>query len=506
MKKLVILFLTLSMMLLPGACSGSQDKTGAKTDTAGTAPAVAVTTTADQTAAEAAADADNGVSVSETASAARTTEPAQESYDGAVVIALGDTITVSGSGASVQGSTVSVTAGGAYIVSGTLANGAIHVDTTARVELILNGADITNASGPAIYVANAKKLTLVLAEGTTNHLTDGASYADPEAKGALFSNDSLEIKGNGALVVTGNYKHGIASDDDVVISGGDITIAAVTDGVHANNNITVEGGSITITDAIDGLESEGDLLVSGGTLTISIDEDGIIGAGPVTIDGGVIDILSAMEGIESKSNIIVNDGQITLSASDDGLNAATDLTINGGTIYADVSRGDALDSNGSLNINGGVTVALGAAAPEGGSDTDQGAFSITGGIMLATGGSNSMPTSDSSTQCSVLLGSAPVDTLVRIELDGSEVITFRVTKDYQSMVLTTPSLQLNQTYTILTGGTVSGETEFHGLITGADYSGGNSEGTFTTSTTVTNAGGTSTTGGGPGGSREVGRP
>ena len=45
----------------------------------------------------------------------------------------------------------------------------------ATVLLVLNGADITNTTGAAIYVANAEKVVITLAEGTQNYVADGAS-------------------------------------------------------------------------------------------------------------------------------------------------------------------------------------------------------------------------------------------------------------------------------------------------------------------------------------------
>ena len=173
--------------------------------------------------------------------------------DEATVITLGEMVKIEGAGAAVSGNIINITAGGNYRLSGTLANGTVQVNTTESVKLTLSGAKITNASGPAIYVANADKVTIVLAEGTTNSLTDGKTYTLGEAKGALFSNDTLKIKGSGALVVTGNAQHGIASDDNIVIEGGNITVSAAVDGLHANNNITVNGGTIKIVKANDGL-------------------------------------------------------------------------------------------------------------------------------------------------------------------------------------------------------------------------------------------------------------
>ena len=163
--------------------------------------------------------------------------------------------------------------------------------------------------------------------------------------------------------------------------------------------------------------------------------------------------------------------------------------------------GDALDSNGTLTINGGVTIALGGNTPEGGSDTDNGAFAITGGTLIATGGSNSSPTANVSTQPSALLGSVAVNSILRIEQEGKEVLTFRVSKAYQNMVFTSPSLVSDKTYTVLTGGSVSGGSEFHGLYTGATYSGGTQSLTFVANSMVISAGGVAGGPGGPGGMR-----
>ena len=41
---------------------------------------------------------------------------------------------------------------------------------------MLNGVDITSATSAPIYVSNAEKTVITLADGTENFVTDGASY------------------------------------------------------------------------------------------------------------------------------------------------------------------------------------------------------------------------------------------------------------------------------------------------------------------------------------------
>jgi hypothetical protein len=415
---------------------------------------------------------------------------------GETVIHLGDPITVDGSGAVVTGSTVTINAGGSYRATGTLADGAIEVNTTGEVTLTLDGANITHSSGPAINVTNAEKLSLVLATGTINTLIDGATYTNTDLKGTLFSNDTLEISGQGALLVTGRYKHGVVSDDDLIINSGNITIVSVvTDGFHANDNITINDGTIQILQTgSDGFESEGTFDVQGGTLTLTVGDDGLIGQNTVTINGGTIQVTSGVEGIESKNNLIVNDGALTIAVSDDGLNAANDITINGGQIYV-TATGDAVDSNGTLNINGGTLVMLGGNAPEGGLDCDQCNIVFNGGTVVATGGANSTP-SNNSGQYVVVLGNTTVGSVIHIARDDgadiehpTDVLTFKISKAYQSMIFTSPTLLGSRTYTLYKDGSVSGGTDFHGLYTGATYSGGSTWTTFTTTSKVTNVGG-----------------
>jgi hypothetical protein len=402
---------------------------------------------------------------------------------------LGDPITVQGPGAVVSGSTVTITAGGTFRAVGTLTDGMIAVQTAAEVELTLDGVTITHARGPAIYAVNAKKLSLVLADGTTNTLTDGPTYSDTSAKGTLFSNDTLEISGDGTLVVTGKYKHGIVSNDALIIRSGNITIVGtVKDGFHASD-ITVYGGTIQIISAgNDGFESEGGLVVEGGMFMLSTVDQALISHDTLTINGGLIDIETSDEGIESKKNLIINGGAFTIAAARNGLNAMEDITINGGRIYLNTG-GDAIDSNGTLHINDGVIVGLGGDTPESGLDCDFGPMTLNSGILVATGSDNSIP-SDESAQRIVMLGGTELGSVIHIvQEDGTEALTFQVTKAYQSMIFTSPALEANKPYTAYTGGTLSGGSDFHGLYSGATYSGGAVWVTFTTDAVVTYVGG-----------------
>ncbi|KAA3655504.1 MAG: carbohydrate-binding domain-containing protein [Chloroflexi bacterium] len=278
-------------------------------------------------------------------------EVSESSTDTSTITLNGDSVSVEGIGVSVNGSIVTITAAGSYSVSGTFHNGQIVVDTQDEetVNLILNGVDITCATSAPIYVSNAEKTVITLANDTENVITDGTSYVFPDAEtdepnAAIFSNDDLTINGSGSLTVNANYNNGIDSDDDLKITGGNITVNAVNDGIKGRDSIAVLDGNITVNAGGDGLQSNND-------------ED--VEKGFVSIEGGVLVVTAVSDGIQAETQLNINSGTIDIVTgggdSAKGLKAGVDVTINGGTITVDAAD-DAIHSNSSITINGGDMV------------------------------------------------------------------------------------------------------------------------------------------------------
>lgn len=210
--------------------------------------------------------------------------------EGVISIVLGDVISISGEGATVDGTTVNITAAGVYSITGTLEDGGIDVDVKGKVYLEFDGVDITNSSGPALCITDAKKVTLTLVNGTTNTLADATNASDNDA--ALFTNDTLIINGSGTLVVNGSNTEGISSDDDIIVNSGTIKVTAVDDGLNAHDDITINGGDVYVISGGDGLDSNGTVTINGGTLAAfggSTEGDGGLDAvGAFTITGGTV--------------------------------------------------------------------------------------------------------------------------------------------------------------------------------------------------------------------------
>lgn len=269
------------------------------------------------------------------------------SYDvaSATNIALsGQGATVSGEGAAVEGATVTISAAGTYAVTGELTAGSLVVNAgdQDKVQIVLSGASIRNEAGPALNIQQADKVFVTLADGTQNTLADGASYelveGEDEPNAALYSKADLTINGTGALSVEGNYRHGVNSKDDLVVTGGAITVVAKEDGLRGKDCVKVADGSFAITAGGDGVKS-------------SNDEDPTRGF--VSIDGGTFTVTGCEEGIEAQE-VIVNNGELNITASDDGINAAVaERDSNDATIDASGDAGSTVGQDDHAGDQGG---------------------------------------------------------------------------------------------------------------------------------------------------------
>ena len=265
------------------------------------------------------------------------------------------TATVSGSGAKADGSTITITEKGVYVVSGTLEDGQIIVDASDsdKVQIVLDGVNINCETNAAIYVREADKVFITLAENSSNTLGGGNEYTqidDNTVDGVIFSKSNLVCNGTGSLTIEADYKHGIVSKDDLVITGGTYKIAAADNGITAKDqikilngsfdidaansavkakntddaelgNIYIAGGIFTIEAEQDGFHATGSIVVDDGTITVNSGDDGFHAELDTVIHGGTILVEKSNEGLEGK-RVVVNGGDITINASDDGINAA----------------------------------------------------------------------------------------------------------------------------------------------------------------------------------------
>ncbi|MDD4514848.1 carbohydrate-binding domain-containing protein [Massilibacteroides sp.] len=341
--------------------------------------------------------------------------------------------------------------------------------------------------------------------------------------------------GNITLSTSGEGAKGIKSTGNTIISGGDINISTTgsayydseeqdiksSSGIKTDNNLEITNGNLTINSSGaggKGINADGKIIIGNGSIKVTTTGDqfrygnddtaakAIKADGDIIINGGNITVKTSKteaEGIESKSTITISNGTIEVVAYDDCINASDNITINGGNIYCYSSSNDGIDSNGTLTIAGGVVISSGSTSPEEGFDCDNNTFKITGGIVIGTGGATSTPTSSVSTQYSVEYGgSGSNGQLIHIEsTKGESILTYKIPRSYSSqmtLLFSSPNLSANTTYTIYSGGSVSGGSEFNGYYTGSTYTKGSTSNTFTTSSKVTTVGNVSSGGGGGG--------
>ena len=293
---------------------------------------------------------------------------------------------------------VTISEAGTYILTGTLTDGQVIVSAgdKDKVQLVLDGASITCADGPAIVVQNADKVFLTLAAGAQNTLSDGGAYSDTAQNACVYAASDLTINGSGSLTVNGNYNHGVYSKDDLTITGG--TIAAGGDGIQSSNAtdaakgyVSIDGGVITVTADGDGVQAETRLQVTDGNLNLSTGggsangaqhTGGMPGGGQGPEMGG-----TPPEGMEpgeraempeggsfpppegrgmqptSTESALRQTADAGSTASDDtseeeavsakGLKGVGSLLVTGGSITADCAD-DALHTNGSMGVAGGT--------------------------------------------------------------------------------------------------------------------------------------------------------
>lgn len=247
----------------------------------------------------------------------------------AVKITLnGDSVTADDKNVEVDGSKVTITGAGTYILSGTLSDGQIMVDSDDKdsVRLVLNGAEITCSNSSAIWVKDGDTI-ITLADGTENTLTDGAEYTtdseDDEPKAAVYAKDDLTFNGSGSLTVNGNYKNGIQCKDALKFVSGTYTITAANNGLVGKDSVSIKDGTYTITSGGDGIKS---------TNTDETDQ------GYVIIDGGTFTITAEGDGIQAETLLRVNEGDFT-------------ITTGGGSANADAAAHDSNSSAGSTDTN-----------------------------------------------------------------------------------------------------------------------------------------------------------
>ncbi len=372
--------------------------------------------------------------------------------EGAVTVALGEKTQVSGEGVRVEGDTVTITSAGTYRLSGSF-SGRITVDAGKedKIVLVLEGVTVTSSDGPALFVGSADKVFLNAAKGTVNTFADAVNYTftssgtNPDA--AIFSREDLTLNGEGEICVTGNYKHGVVSKDDLVVHGVTLKVTSVKTGLDANDAVKIKDASVTVGSGTDGIRAtlEGDsekgyVYLENSAVTVTAGTDGVqaetvlkIASGVFTlktgggsanastssrwggqnasnkdsdsakglkagvalwIDGGTFDVDSSDDCVHSNGEIQITAGTLSLSSGDDGIHADSKLCVTGGEItvsksYEGLESADVLLAGGVIRVTASDDGVNGAGGTDSSAVSDRagrGNFSRSTGAVEISGG------------------------------------------------------------------------------------------------------------------------
>ncbi len=330
--------------------------------------------------------------------------------DGVLVQLNGTSAAASSNSVKISGTTITITEEATYIISGTLDDGMIIVNTpdTAKLQIVLNGVNIHSETSAPLYILEADKVFLTLADGTENTLSNGGTFTaidENNIDAAIFSKQDLTFNGSGSLTVTSPAGHGIVCKDDLVITSGTYTVNSASHGLDANDSVRITGETnLTIDAGKDGIHSEntddaslGYIYISNGTLNIEAEGDGIAAGAYVQIENGTFDLLvgggsvngssassgnyggfmgggghggmrpggsqssttttdessTSMKGIKAANSILISGGTFNIDSADDSVHSDVSVTINGGA-FEIASGDDAIHAEDTLTITAGT--------------------------------------------------------------------------------------------------------------------------------------------------------
>lgn len=342
----------------------------------------------------------------------------------------------------------------------------------------------------------------------------GGTYTIESQDHCLNGKDSVRIA-DGTFTLTCDEDGIHAGNDDqqdgyIYIEDGDIDISVGDDAMHAEGLLIITGGDIDISKSYEGIEGY-KILVTGGDIDVAASDDGFNAAGgssgssgdnkggsshgvgdnkggfggdhgvdvngntpPARPDGngqsGDRPNLPENEGQPESGDMPDGSGVPGGSGVSDGSDKSGDpamggvdmdadcdayILITGGTININAD-GDGIDTNGYLGISGGSVYVLGP-SNSGNGALDYGIYAtIAGGEIVAVGGSGmAQGFGDESTQCSALVSfDGWIDAGETITLagsDGKEVLSYKVGKKFNSVVISTSDMKQGETYTLTAG-------------------------------------------------------
>lgn len=386
----------------------------------------------------------------------------------------GGTFDIQAGDDAVQGKTLVRLAGGSMTVAAN--DDAFHSD----LEMHLLGASIEATAGDDAFHAETK---LTVDGGTVN---------------VTSCNEGYEAE---KVYVNGGDTHIVASDDGVNASAADLSDDADADTVSSTlpNGGTPgapgKGGGAATPDA--GGQAPAGAQQSGQAPDAAAQQGGQApGAAGVQQGGQAPDAAGAQQGGSAPeppasdnaggAGVIDPGQQGGGPAAGGGVGQADSsclIQINGGYVVVD-SVGDAIDSNGNVEVTGGVLLVSGPTSDGDGAFDYDGGATISGGTVLMVGSTGMAQSFTGGTQAFAMTsasGEAGQSVCV-VDGSGNVVTSFTATKRFGMVLTSSPAFAEGGEYTLVIGGEVA-NANADGYTDFSTVSGG-SEATFTASCTA----------------------
>ncbi len=386
----------------------------------------------------------------------------------------GGTFDIQAGDDAVQGKTLVRLAGGSMAVAAN--DDAFHSD----LEMHLLGASMEAGAGDDAFHAETK---LTVDGGTVN---------------VTSCNEGYEAE---KVYVNGGDTHIVASDDGVNASAADLSDDADVDTVSSTlpNGGTPgapgKGGGAATPDA--GGQAPAGAQQSGQAPDAAAQQGGQApGAAGVQQGGQAPDAAGAQQGGSAPeppasdnaggAGVIDPGQQGGGPAAGGGVGQADSsclIQINGGYVVVD-SVGDAIDSNGNVEVTGGVLLVSGPTSDGDGAFDYDGGATISGGTVLMVGSTGMAQSFTGGTQAFAMTsasGEAGQSVCV-VDGSGNVVTSFTATKRFGMVLTSSPAFAEGGEYTLVIGGEVA-NANADGYTDSSTVSGG-SEATFTASCTA----------------------
>ena len=201
--------------------------------------------------------------------------------------------------------------------------------------------------------------------------------------------------GGGNSCAPDSSMKGIKSDSSIVISDGIIEISSRDDGIHSGGTVTFTGGKVTVKTDDDGVHADKALYVKdNANVSVTMAYEGMESP-DMNFEGGITSVITTDDGWNAAggtSTMTGNTGGRGGWGGGFGGGSTGNLKVTGGFHYIYVGTGDTdgIDSNGGINISGGVIIVeCRMNGGMGGMVDSDGSTTISGGKLLGFGTNNS---------------------------------------------------------------------------------------------------------------------